>query len=195
VGIEQGLSYDGFVEDVQIRMQTAFELVRKHIGQAAERNKRYYDIHVKPAKYKVGQWVYYFNPRRYKGRQDKWSRKYTGPFCVIRVLGPVNVELQLNKRSKPFICHIDKVKPYFGELPKCWLNIDVETEVAEIVGSVENEVLESAESEVDESARVDNGPVIEPLASEPADVITFNADQEFRRVRPRRNIRVPARYL
>ena len=189
--------YDGFVEHVQVRMQTAFELVRKHIGQAAERNKRYYDIRVKPAKYKVGQWVYYFNPRRFKGRQDKCSRKYTGPFCVIRVLGPVNVELQLNKRSKPFICHIDKVKTYFGELPKCWLNGNVETEVAEIVGLIgdKDEVLESAEEENDESTRVDNGPVIEPLASEPADVITFSTDQEFRRTRPRRNVRVPARYL
>ena len=58
-----------------------------------------------------------------------------------------------------------------------------------------DEVLESAEDEADESARVDNGPVIEPLASEPADVITFNTDQECRRVRPRRNVRVPARYL
>ena len=80
-------SYDGFVENVQIRMQTAYDLVRQHIGEAAQRNKRYYDIRVKPAKYKLGQWVYYFNPRRYKGRQDKWSRKYTGPFCVVGILG------------------------------------------------------------------------------------------------------------
>ena len=29
-------SYDGFVEDVQIRMHTAFDLVRQHLGQAAE---------------------------------------------------------------------------------------------------------------------------------------------------------------
>ena len=68
--------------------------------------------------------------------------------------------------------------------------------MAEIVGSIENrdEVLASADDE-DESARVDSGPVIEPLASEPADVVTFNTDQEFRRVKPRRNVRVPARYL
>jgi len=123
-------SYDGFVENVQIRMQTAYDLVRQHIGEAAQRNKRYYDIRVKPAKYKLGQWVYYFNPRRYKGRQDKWSRKYTGPFCVIRVLGPVNVELQLKRRSKPFIVHIDKVKPYFGEPPKGWLETIAEADVS-----------------------------------------------------------------
>jgi len=66
--------------------------------------------------------------------------------------------------------------------------------VAEIVGSVENkdEVLESAEDDVEESARVDDGPEIEPLES--ADVLTFNNDQEFRRTRPRRNILMPVRY-
>ena len=37
-------SYDGFVEDVQVRMRTAFDLVRQHIGEAAQRNKRYYRI-------------------------------------------------------------------------------------------------------------------------------------------------------
>ena len=92
-----------------------------HIGEAVVRNKRYYDVRVKPATYQVGQWVYYFNPRRYKGRQDNGSRKYTGPFCVVRVLGPVNVELQQTKRSRPFIEHIVKVKPYLGDLPKGWV--------------------------------------------------------------------------
>ena len=134
--VDTSESYDGFVEDVQIRMQTAYDLVRQHIGEAAQRNKRYYDIRVKPARYKLGQWVYYFNPRRYKGRQDKWSRKYTGPFCVVRVLGPVNVELQLKRRSKPFIVHIDKVKPFFGEPPKSWLEMVTETEVSEIVKKI-----------------------------------------------------------
>ena len=151
---------------------------------------------MKPAKYKVGQWVYYFNPRRFKGKQDKWSRKYTGPFCVIRVLGPVNVELKLNKKSKPFICHIDKVKPYFGQLPKCWLDANVESEVSEVIESAGNdaEVFEVADGKRNESVVVDNGPVNEPLASEPVDVITFSADQEFRRVRPQRDVRIPARY-
>jgi len=90
-------TYDDFVEGVRQKMQVAYELVRKHIGEAAQRNKKYYDIRVRPSKYAVGQWVYYYNPRRYKGRQDKWMRKYTGPFCVVRILGPVNVELKQSK--------------------------------------------------------------------------------------------------
>ena len=74
--------------------------------------------------------------------------------------------------------------------------MNVESEVAEVVGSANNEaeVLNIAEEELNESVVLDDGPVIEPLASEPADVITFNVDQEFRRTRPRRDVCRPARY-
>ena len=189
-------TYDGFVEDVQTRMRTAFDLVRQHIGEAAQRNKRYYDIRVKPAKYALGQWVYYFNPRRFKGRQDKWSRKYTGPFCIVKVLGPVNVELQLTKRSKPFITHIDKVKPYLGESPKGWVDAVVEAEVAEVVEKVagEAEISDSEDVENDIASPIDSVLVTQPLAPELVDVVTFSEDQEFRRNRPRRDVRRPARF-
>ena len=124
---------------------------------------------MRPAKYRVGQWVYYYNPRRYKGRQDKWSRKFTGPFCVVRVLGPVNVELKRSILYRPFICHIDKIKHYLEEAPKGWLNESPEVEVAELIENAgdEAEVLKEVESNP-----VDNGPVTQPLASEPIDVIT-----------------------
>ena len=54
--------------------------------------------------------------------------------------------------------------------------------------------MQEDESESDRSIPVDNGPVTQPLASEPVDVITFNSDQEFRRTRSRRNVRKPARF-
>jgi len=115
------VTYDCYVEKLQNRMQEAYSLVRREIGHAAERNKRYYDLRVRPRKYKVGDWVYYFNPRHYKGRQDKWSRKFSGPFLVIAVTSSVNVTLQRSPRAKKFVVHIDKVKPYMSAVPKSWL--------------------------------------------------------------------------
>ena len=55
--VDSAESYDDFVENVQTRMHTAFDLVRQHIGEAAQRNKRCYDIRMRPAKYNVSQWV------------------------------------------------------------------------------------------------------------------------------------------
>ena len=169
---EQVATYDDFVENVRDRLQTAYTLVRENLGQAAVRNKKYYDMRVKPAKYKRGDWVYYFNPRKFKGRQDKWARKYTGPFCVVDVPGPVNVKLQKNHRSRSFITHIDKIKPYHGDVPSQWLDV--------------NEVV------VAESPSACNEPI--ELELEIPDVVTFNKNQEFRRNRPRRQADKPLRF-
>jgi len=103
-------SYDDLVESVRDKMNTAYELVRRNLGVTAERNKRYYDLRARPRSFSVGQLVYYFNPRKYAGRLDKWERKYTGPFRVEKVLSPVNVLLRKSNKWKPFVAHIDKVK-------------------------------------------------------------------------------------
>jgi len=75
-------------------MTTAYKETRAALRRAAERNKRYYDIRVRDKEYKKGQWVYYFNPRKFVGRQDKWERKYTGPFFIVDTPSPVTVQLQ-----------------------------------------------------------------------------------------------------
>ena len=102
-------SYDCYADELQHRMVTAY-------------SKRYYDLKVKPQRYSIGNWVYFYNPRKYVGRQDKWLRKFTGPYLVVDVPGPVNVKLQLSRKAKPFYTHVDKVKPYVSDsFPKSWL--------------------------------------------------------------------------
>ena len=191
-------NYGEFVEATRNRMHEAYELVRLHLGEAAVRNKRYYDMRVRPAEYHVGQWVYYFNPRRHVGRQDKWSRKYTGPFCVTKVLGPVNVELQLHKRAKPFIVHIDKVKSFNGTPPSSWLPVQAEIEqpresIEQSVPGTEVLIDNNEDGLPDVAVETDQCATIVPVENSP-DVITFNTDQEFRRARPRREVRLPIRY-
>jgi len=69
--------------------------------------------------YKAGDWVYFYNPRKFAGRQDKWTRKFSGPYLVVKPLGPVNLLLQRSKRQRPFTVHIDKVKPFLAdEMPR-----------------------------------------------------------------------------
>ena len=52
--------------------------------------------------------------------------KYSGPFLLTKVIGPVNVLLQRQKRQRPFCVHIDKIKPYVAEvMPKSWLETEV----------------------------------------------------------------------
>ena len=93
--------------------------------------KKSYDMRVRPAKFSVGMWVYYYNPRRYQGRSPKWQCMFTGPDVIMRMLDPVNAVIQQSKRSKPLVCHVDKLKPCEGETPAHWFETseDVSTDV------------------------------------------------------------------
>ena len=151
------------------RMKQAYSLVRNHLNTAATRAKKYYDLRVKPQKYKPGDWVYFFSLRKYPGRQDKWRRKFSGPYLVIKTLGPVNVLIQKSPRAKPFAVHIDKVKFFESDqLPKSWL-------------SGEPEVNEASSTEV--------------TKQQPEDTEIFDTDWPLtERPRPKRQIRKPARF-
>jgi len=114
-------------------MTIAYEETRAALGRAADSNKRYYDIRVRPKEYKKGQWVYYFTPRKFVGRQDKWKRKYTGPFLIVDTPSPVTIQLQRRKGVKTMTVHIDKVKPFLGEVPKSWLADEPSSDVTELM--------------------------------------------------------------
>ena len=83
---EVGEDYDTFVEHIRQRSVTAFAEVRQNLQQSAERNKRYYDLGLKPKRFAVGQWVLYFNPRKLRGKQMKWIRQYEGPFLIMATI-------------------------------------------------------------------------------------------------------------
>jgi hypothetical protein len=130
-------------------MREAYKFVRGELKQAAERNKRYYDLRVRPRKYEVGDWVYYFNPRTFRGRQDKWSRKFSGPFLVVAVTSPVNVTLQKSKNAKTFVTHIDKVKPFLSDHPPSWLKTSELPQTSTADQEVEQPVVTAEPVELD----------------------------------------------
>jgi hypothetical protein len=120
------LSYDDFVDHRIKVMQKSYQLVRQNLGRTAERMKQTYDMRVRPASFQRGDWVWYFHPRRFKSRNVKWQRFYTGPYLVIKVLDPVNVVIQKSPRSDPVVTHVDKCKAVLGNTPDSWLPQTVE---------------------------------------------------------------------
>jgi len=102
-------------------LMRGYGMPTEHLGRAANRAKRHYDLRVERSRYEIGEWVSYYNPRHFRGREDKWNRKFSGPFLVIDVLPPVNLKLQWSPSAKPFIVHYDRVKSWEGEIPKSWL--------------------------------------------------------------------------
>ena len=104
------------------RVVDAFTDVRTVLRRSVERNKRYYDISVKTKSYEEGQWVLYFNLRKYRGIQMKWKRQYEGPYLITRVMSPLTVEIQRSAKARPKVVHVDKLKEFLGIPTSSWLD-------------------------------------------------------------------------
>jgi len=113
-----------FVAERQVLFKKSFALACETLASAAERSMKRYDMRVKPAVYKLGDWVYYFCPRHLVGRSPKWQRFYSGPFLVIEKLGSVNLRIQRSPRANPMVVHVNKIKHCMGTTPASWLDID-----------------------------------------------------------------------
>ena len=112
---------DQYVAEMMERAEEAYGRAREHLQAAAERRKTDYDIRVKEQKFKVGDWVWYYYPRRYQGKSPKWQKNYIGPYLVVRVIEPANYVLQKSPRTKPFVVHVDKIKTCHSPPTLSWV--------------------------------------------------------------------------
>ena len=106
------VSLDEFVAERQRRLRECHCLVLDALGRSAERQKYRYDLKVRPVKFSPGDQVYDCCPRRRVGMSPKWQQYHDGPFEVVEVLGPVTYRIRRSARSRAFVTHADKLKPY-----------------------------------------------------------------------------------
>jgi len=63
--------YDDFVQRVKQHATEAHKIAREHLKKCAERRKSGYNIRVRQQEFQVGDWVWYYYPRRYRFRSPK----------------------------------------------------------------------------------------------------------------------------
>jgi len=114
-------NYDEYVENFQEKTRSAYRVVRERLGYAAVKRKSRYDIGLRKHSIAVGDWVWYYYPRRYVGKSSKWQRVYIGPYLVVKLIGSCNAVLQRSRRAKPFVVHMDKLKRYMVDAQTSWL--------------------------------------------------------------------------
>jgi transposase InsO family protein len=194
-------TYEEFAEDLAARLERAFELVREHLGTAAERRKATYDLRVRSKSFATGQWVWCYNPRKYRGRTPKWQRLYTGPYLVVREIPPANYVIQRTKQGPSKVVHGDKLKAWEGDPLPSWLETSAEGSAKEqspVEPSAEEEVREgqtSAEpekqAETEKPRRKRDGKATMPNIPEENEA---DADEALPVLdRPKRNKRLPPR--
>src|SRR3989442_13553560 len=116
-------------------------------------------MRVRPMRYAVGQWVYYYCPRRFVGRSPKWQKMYGGPYLVTQVMGPVNVRLQASRRATPFVSHIDKLKPCYGVTPVSWLTMGTREQEENALEEVLVDTRDMRGAETKEDLAIERSPV------------------------------------
>jgi len=88
-GLEQpepAASYDEFVEEVREKLVFVYDAAKEQHGVAAARNKRYNDSKAKTKTFAVNDLMYYYNPRKFAGKSDKWARKHRAISCCQTVV-------------------------------------------------------------------------------------------------------------
>ena len=83
-------TYNEYVESMADRMEEAYATVREQLGKAAQIQKKRYDLRVKPKRFDIGTFVWYYTPRKYVGKSPKWQKFYTRPYLVVSRVSPLN---------------------------------------------------------------------------------------------------------
>ena len=189
-------NYGDFVYDRQQRMKECYNIAREHLQEAARRRKDDYDSTVNPKMFEIGQWVWYYYPRRYLHRTPKWCKTYDGPFLITKVIAPCDYVIQKTSRSAPITVHRDKLKICHGTTPKSWLT-GVSQEVQHDAHLQNEQADDMYQSKDDEPARreeVNRQPQRRRYRRHAGVVNYEDGTMETQRVLPPRNRRVPPRF-
>jgi transposase InsO family protein len=106
-----------YVEWVRQIQREAHESARKHLHQAAERQKRNYDLGSRSYDIQVGSWVYL---KDYLHKKTKLHFRWKRPHLVIEQKSPVTYLIQKTEKSKPVVCHVDSLKRCYGWKETKW---------------------------------------------------------------------------
>ncbi|KAJ7557366.1 hypothetical protein O6H91_05G123900 [Diphasiastrum complanatum] len=117
------------VADFLHDMQETLQVARDSICTAQDRAKHYADLKRSPRDFKVDDWVYLRIPNHSKtmrtGKHYKLSTRHCGPFQVIKKLGSLAYELDLQDKSTAHLV-----------FHASWLKLSLHE--GDIVGSVEH---------------------------------------------------------
>lgn len=98
-------------------------ILRDNLSYAQQRMRSQADGHREDRSFKVGDWallrLQQYRQTSLKGKpHSKLSRRYFGPYKVLRTIGPVAYELELPSQARIHpVFHVSKLKPFHGVPP------------------------------------------------------------------------------
>jgi len=110
------LEPNDFVQQKQMELNKVHEEVRRNIKLMSNLMKAKYDRRANCGGFEDGQLVWFYNPRRLKGRCPKLQTNWEGPYRIVKKLNDVVYRIQScsSKRCKMKVVHFERLTPYFG---------------------------------------------------------------------------------
>ena len=78
-----------YVQGLENSLNEMYDIVRETTGKNCERQKHYYNRNVHAVNYDIGDLVRRSQPKVIMGTKAKLSRKWTGPWTVVKRLSDV----------------------------------------------------------------------------------------------------------
>ncbi|XP_046562535.1 uncharacterized protein LOC124271427 [Haliotis rubra] len=115
-----GKDAQGHLQDLLTNLSVAKSLAKDNMSAAQDKSKGLQDIRAKEPSYSVGDQVLMTDPTVKTGLSPKLSKKWIGPYRIIRI--GLNHTYKLmnastNKEHKSFI-HANRLKPYTPPTPR-----------------------------------------------------------------------------
>ena len=104
-------------------MEKVHAFARRQLQQAGVKMKLRYDHRSQASEYPMGTKIWFFNPRRRKGRCPKLTSPWQGPGVVLAQISDVVIKIKMGPRALPRIIHVDRLRPYKGDLTPSWLSL------------------------------------------------------------------------
>jgi len=105
---------DSTTDEKFIRLQHARDIAVQNAEQASDVAKAHYDQTAQPHNYQVKQWVL-LREHQALGKNAKLAPRYTGPYRILKLKGPHNLEIKMNDRRSTRIVNVAMCKPYYEQ--------------------------------------------------------------------------------
>jgi len=101
-----------YISRIRKKLEDLHEAVRKRIDIKSSQTKTWYDQKARNIQFNVGQKVWFYNPRRKKGRAPKLQSSWEGPYFIIKKLNDVVYCICRSNRSKKKVVHADRLASF-----------------------------------------------------------------------------------
>ena len=100
------------VDEKLQRLQLARKIAQQNAEVSADQAKFYHDKQAQPHNFQQRQWIL-LREHQQLGKNTKLAPKYSGPYRIVRLKGPHNLEIRLKDGRKTRIVSAEQCKAYF----------------------------------------------------------------------------------